>query len=77
MKITLLTFTRNSETLIKGLLRNVNGVVDEIIVVDGCSTDETVEIAKSYGAKVYIRKPWGHFELDMALLLIKRPMNGY
>jgi|GEM_PF-3102579 glycosyltransferase involved in cell wall biosynthesis len=44
MKITLLTFTRNSETLIKGLLRNVNGVVDEIIVVDGCSTDETLEL---------------------------------
>jgi glycosyltransferase involved in cell wall biosynthesis len=57
MKITLLTFTRDSETLIEGLLRNVNGVVDEIIVVDGCSSDRTLEIAKSYGAKVYIRKP--------------------
>ena len=71
MKVSLITFTRNSEKLIEGLLRNVNGVVDEIIVVDGCSSDRTLEIAKSYGAKVYIRKPWGHFELDMAFAINK------
>ena len=53
------------------MLKDVNDVVDEVIVVDGCSTDETVEIAKSYGAKVYIRKPWGHFELDMAFAINK------
>jgi glycosyltransferase involved in cell wall biosynthesis len=71
MKITLLTFTRNSETLIEGLLRNVNGVVDEVVVVDGCSSDRTVEIVRSYGARVYTRRPWGYKDLDMAFAINK------
>jgi glycosyltransferase involved in cell wall biosynthesis len=35
------------------LLENVRDVVDEIIVVDGFSDDDTVEIARSYDAKVF------------------------
>src|SRR5438270_3433356 len=36
------------------LVRQTNG---EIIVVDSGSTDRTVEIAKSFGAKVFV-EPW-------------------
>jgi glycosyltransferase involved in cell wall biosynthesis len=71
VKVSLITFTRNSEKLIEGLFRNVNGVVDEVVVVDGCSSDRTVEIARSYSAKVYIRRPWGYKDLDVAFAINK------
>jgi glycosyltransferase involved in cell wall biosynthesis len=45
--------------------------VVEIIVIDGYSTDNTVEIAKSFGAKVYLRKPWGFVEPDRMFALKK------
>ncbi|MDW8036208.1 MAG: glycosyltransferase family 2 protein [Candidatus Korarchaeum sp.] len=62
--ITLITFTRNSSKRLQGLLEGVKDLVDEIIIVDGYSTDDTVEIALSYGSKVYRRKPWGYVEPD-------------
>jgi glycosyltransferase involved in cell wall biosynthesis len=71
VKVSLIAFTRNSEKLIEGLFRNVNGVVDEVVVVDGCSSDRTIEIARSYGAKVYTRRPWGYKDLDMAFAINK------
>jgi glycosyltransferase involved in cell wall biosynthesis len=52
-KISFITFTRNSRRRLKLLLENVRDVIDEIIVVDGFSNDDTVEIAMSYGAKVF------------------------
>jgi len=70
-KISFITFTRNSGRRLKLLLENVKDVVDEIIVIDGYSTDDTVEIAKSYGAKVFLRKPWGHVEPDRMFALRK------
>lgn len=38
-------------------LKSIAGIVDEIIVVDTGSSDRTVEIAESFGAKVY-HHPW-------------------
>jgi len=64
VKISFITFTKNSSERIQRLLENVRDVVDEIIVIDGFSTDETVEIARSYGARVYQRKPWGYADPD-------------
>jgi len=45
-KISFITFTRNSGRRLRFLLKNVRDVVDEIIVVDGFSVDDTVEIAR-------------------------------
>jgi len=58
-EVSFITFTMNSAHRLRGLLEHVKDVVDEIIVVDGYSTDETVDVARSYGAKVYQRRPVG------------------
>ena len=68
-KISFITFTKNSEDKISGLLSQIRDVVDEIIVIDGFSDDETVKIAKKYNARVYLRKSWGFVEPDRMFAL--------
>jgi tetratricopeptide (TPR) repeat protein len=52
---------KNEEELLGGCLESIRDWVDEIIVVDTGSTDRTVQIAQSYGAKVF-HQPWeGNF----------------
>jgi|SRR5579875_1462939 len=49
--------TLNEEKNLPYALRSVCTWVDEIIVVDMHSTDRTVDIARTFGAKVYLHKP--------------------
>ncbi|MCC6927633.1 MAG: glycosyltransferase family 2 protein [Gemmatimonadaceae bacterium] len=58
--------TRNEEAFIARALRSVRGVVDEIVVVDSCSTDATVAIAESFGARVIV-EPWRGWIAQRAL----------
>ncbi len=51
-KISVAIATYNEEQNIRACLDSVRSWVDEIVVVDGESTDKTVEIAKRYKAKV-------------------------
>lgn len=51
-KLSVALATFNEEANIGKCLESVKDITDEIVVVDGGSTDKTVEIAKSYGAKV-------------------------
>jgi glycosyltransferase involved in cell wall biosynthesis len=67
-KISFITFTRNSKRRLKLLLENIKDVVDEIIIVDGFSSDDTVEIARSYGAKVF-RESLGAMQILIECLL--------
>ena len=54
--ISLCTIVKNEEEMLPKCLESVKDFVDEIVIVDTGSTDNTVEIAKSFGARVL------HFE---------------
>ncbi len=45
--------TKNYEDLVEGTLKSVASWVDEIVVIDGFSTDRTVEICRRYTDKIY------------------------
>ncbi|MFN4149737.1 MAG: glycosyltransferase family 2 protein, partial [Candidatus Sericytochromatia bacterium] len=52
-KLSLCLITKNEEKNIARCLDSVQGIVDEIILLDTGSTDKTVEIAKNYNAKIF------------------------
>jgi (heptosyl)LPS beta-1,4-glucosyltransferase len=43
----------NEAERIEGCLQSLQGIVDEIVLVDNGSTDATIEMARHYGAKVF------------------------
>lgn len=56
-KLSATMIVKNEEDNLPRCLESIKGLCDEIIVVDTGSKDKTVEIAKSFGAKVY-HHPW-------------------
>ena len=48
--------TKNCEDLVEGTLKSVCGWVNEIVVIDGFSSDRTVEICRRYTDKVFQNK---------------------
>ena len=61
--------TYNEEKNIETCLKAIKDIADEIIVVDGSSTDNTRELAKKLGAKVIktTNKPNFHINKQMAM----------
>ncbi len=71
MNISLVIITYNEEKYIKGCIESAKDIVNEVIVVDSFSEDNTVKIAKSLGAKVTQREFKGYadqknFAMDQA-----------
>lgn len=58
-KISVIVITRNEEHNIESCLQSVNWA-DEIIVIDAESKDSTVELAKKYSDRVFVKK-WEGF----------------
>jgi len=63
IKVTVAVITKNEEKLIGRCLESVQWA-DDIIVVDGFSTDRTADIARSKGARVIEHKFTGSFADD-------------
>ncbi len=57
LKISLCMIVKDEESCLGSCLKSVREYVDEIILVDTGSRDKTVEIAKSFGARIY-HHPW-------------------
>lgn len=55
--ISLCMIVLNEEKFLKRSLSNVSPYVDEIIIVDGGSTDKTLAIAKAFNARI-VSSPW-------------------
>ncbi|NMM61965.1 glycosyltransferase family 2 protein [Clostridium sp. P21] len=59
--ISLCMIVKDEEENLPRCLESVKDIVDEMIIVDTGSTDKTVEIAKSYDAKIYYFKWCNNF----------------
>jgi len=55
--LSLCMIVRDEEQRLSGCLRSVDGLVDEVVVVDTGSADGTVELARSLGCRV-LEHPW-------------------
>ncbi len=71
-KISAVIITYNEEEFIDKCLASLEGVVDEIVVVDSNSTDKTEEICKKYNVR-FIKQPFKGFrdQKNNALKLAK------
>ena len=64
VKLSVALATFNEEENLARTLESVKGLADEIVIYDGESTDKTVEIAKSFGAKVITGKNYPIFHVN-------------
>ena len=54
--VSLCMIVKNEERFLEQCLRSVQGVVDEICIVDTGSSDRTLEIARAFGARIEVRE---------------------
>lgn len=64
VKLSVAIATYNEESNIGDCLKSVKDIVDEMVVVDGSSSDKTVEIAKGLGANVIVTENHPIFHIN-------------
>ena len=60
-KLSVLMISKNAEKTIEQSLNSIRNLASEIVLVDGGSTDKTINIAKKFSAKIfyYLGQDWG------------------
>ncbi len=64
IKLSVAIATYNEEKNIADCLQSVRNIADEIVIVDGSSKDKTIEIAKSFRAKVIVKDNPPNFHIN-------------
>ena len=64
MTITACILSKGEERNIENCLQNIAPHVDEIVIVDGCSKDRTVSIARKYTNRIYQHGFLGSFAVE-------------
>lgn len=60
--LNVIIITKNEEKNIRDCLKSIKNIADEIIIVDSSSNDKTLDIAKKYTDKIYLKR----FENDFS-----------
>ena len=63
IRLSVVLATRNEEANIKECLESIRDIADEILVVDENSKDKTREVAKSFGAEVFLEPHHQNFHI--------------
>jgi len=71
IKLSVVLATHNEEANLARCLDSIKDIADEIIIVDGQSIDETVSIAKKYGAQVIVRENPANFHINKNIAIEK------
>ncbi len=61
--LTAVVLTHNESIHIARCLESLKGLVDDVVVVDSFSSDDTVDIARAMGARVY-QNPWVNYAVQ-------------
>lgn len=69
MKLSVALTTYNEEENIARCLKSIYNWCDEIVLVDGKSTDKTVEIAKSFNAKIILKENEKNFHKNKKIAI--------
>lgn len=56
MSLSLCMIVKNEENTLERCLESVKDIVDEMIIIDTGSTDDTIKVAEKYGAKIFFYK---------------------